>query len=734
MAATGLRMTRVVLFIVLYLLGAYLADQFIHAPGQVALFWPASGLAIGFLVRYGLRWVLPLAVSILLMHLLISPVPTTFLLFSVASNVIGGSLAAIYVRRKALPSFISVHGGFVLLRGGIIMATVSALIGTAGLYVADMVTADMLWPTFAKWGMGDLLGIISVGPTVFLLTTGPSSNPDQPLNSEYARLREKIIWSILLFSTYALVFLGGTSGSNYALGLSALPIALIIWSAIRFQPIWTTGGITLTILILTSMTGFGMAGFKPPDVLIDAALLLIFLCLISTIPLVLVAANHENRVATRKLIRRATTDSATGLANRTAFEEATREALSRNGLPQTLAYLDLDHFTLVNDTASHAAGDELLQGIASLLVSTLHAGDRLFRIGGDEFALLLLCEGKEAELRCQRILHDIEAFRIGWESQVISTTASIGITTLRPSQSDFAGLLSQADAACFTAKELGGNRVFISSQTETQSQDRTEAMRWAVRIRDALNQNLFELDCQSIISLKNPSERGRYFEVLVRMRDPVTQQRLLPGYFIPAAERFHLGTQIDRHVVELVLNWMEKHPDAAETVSGCSINLTAASMVDEGFSQFLKTRILTSSFSARKIIFEITETSAVRDLSRAQNLINDMRALGCRFALDDFGTGFCSFNYLRNLDVDYFKIDGSFVRDLQSSSLSTAVIKSITDIAHVLNKKTTAEHCESEALAEILLSLNVDYAQGFGIHKPEPIDEYFSVTNTKLAQ
>jgi len=305
--------------------------------------------------------------------------------------------------------------------------------------------------------------------------------------------------------------------------------------------------------------------------------------------------------------------------------------------------------------------------------------------------------------------------------------------TLRPSQSDFAALLSQADAACFTAKELGGNRVFISSQTETQSQDRTEAMRWAVRIRDALNQNLFELDCQSIISLKNPGERGRYFEVLVRMRDPVTQQRLLPGYFIPAAERFHLGTQIDRHVVELVLNWMEKHPEAAETVSGCSINLTAASMVDESFSQFLKTRILTSSFSARKIIFEITETSAVRDLSRAQNLINDMRALGCRFALDDFGTGFCSFNYLRNLDVDYFKIDGSFVRDLQSSSLSTAVIKSITDIAHVLNKKTTAEHCESEALAEILLSLNVDYAQGFGIHKPEPIDEYFSVINTKLA-
>lgn len=727
-------MARVILFIVLYLLGAYLADQFIHAPGQVALFWPASGLAIGFMVRFGLHWVVPLIIANLLVHVLISPVPNSFLPFSISSNAIGGLLGAYYVRSKSLHTFMSVKSGFALLRGSMIMAGTSALIGTSGLYFSGMVEAHSLLPALAKWSMGDLLGIICVAPTVFLLTANPSGNPDQPLNSDYASFREKIVWSILLFSTYALVFLGGSSGSSYALGLTALPITLIIWSAIRFQPVWTAAGITITILILTSMTGFGMAGFKPPDELLDAALLLSFLCLISIIPLVLVAANHENRIATRKMIRRATTDSATGLPNRTAFEEATREALNRSGLPQTLSYLDLDHFTLVNDTASHAAGDELIQGIASLLVTKLHAGDRLFRIGGDEFALLLLCEGKEAELRCQRILQAIEAFRIGWASNVISTTASIGMITLRPGQSEFAVLLSQADAACFTAKELGGNRVFVSNQEASETQDRTEAMRWAVRIREALNQNLFEIDCQSITSLKNPNDQGRYFEVLLRMRDQNTQQCYLPGYFIPAAERFHLGTQIDRHVVELVLDWMEKHPEAAQTVSGCSINLTAASMVDESFSQFLKTRILTSSFSARKLIFEITETSAVRDLSRAQNLINDMRTLGCRFALDDFGTGFCSFNYLRNLDVDYFKIDGSFVRDLQSSALSMAVIKSITDIAQVLNKKTTAEHCESKELAEILLKLNVDYVQGFGIHAPEPIDEYFSKIGTKIAE
>ena len=229
-------MTRVILFIVLYLLGAYLAEAFIHAPGQVSLFWPSSGLAIGFLIRYGLRWVVPLIIASWLVHILISPVPTIFLVFSILSNAVGGTLGALYVRSKNLKTFISVRSGFVLLRGGIIMAVVSALIGTTGLYVADMINAQTLWPAIAKWGMGDLLGIISVAPTVFLLTANTSYNPDQPLNGDYGNLREKIIWSILLFSSFALVFIGGSSGSNYALGLTALPITLIIWSAIRFQP------------------------------------------------------------------------------------------------------------------------------------------------------------------------------------------------------------------------------------------------------------------------------------------------------------------------------------------------------------------------------------------------------------------------------------------------------------------------------------------------------------------
>ena len=253
-----------------------------------------------------------------------------------------------------------------------------------------------------------------------------------------------------------------------------------------------------------------------------------------------------------------------------------------------------------------------------------------------------------------------------------------------------------------------------------------QAMHWALRIREALDANLFEIDCQSIAPLHEHAVEGRHFEVLLRMRDPHTGERMAPDRFIPAAERFQLGVALDRHVVNLTLGWLEARPDAAAQVHTCAINLTAASLVDEGFGVFLYHRVRNSRLPAYKLCFEVTETSAVRDLARAQGLIQKMRSLGCAFALDDFGTGFCSFNYLRSLDVDYFKIDGSFVRDLESSSLSMAVIRSITDIAHVLNKQTIAEHTENDAIFASLRELGVDFAQGFGIHKPEPIEAYFA--------
>jgi len=725
-------MLRLLLLSGLYLLGSWYAEAFIRAPGQVTLFWPAAGVAFAAVLRYGPRWSAFVPIPVLLTHWLFSPVPAGFLPFSVASNLIGAIVGFYAAGLPHLAPRITVHDGFCQLRGALAMVVTSGLIGTIGLISAHMVPMAEFWPAFAKWSMGDLLGIICVTPSLLMASAPRQRRPDGPRVSDYSPAREKYLWLAALLLSYTIFYVGSLENSLYSLGLVALPMSLLVWSAIRFEPAWTVFGTAFAVLFLTSMIGLGVAGFDPPDHPLDAALLLGFMCLFAIIPLVLVAAVLEQLQATRKVLRRATTDSATNLPNRAAFEEAALTALAADG-PRALAYLDLDHFTLINDTASHAAGDALIHGIGSLLKARVGHRDEVFRIGGDEFALLLEGEPATVQAKVEELRVAIESYRVGWQDHVLNITVSIGLVPFRSQQIEYARLLSLADAACFTAKELGGNRVCLASQEPGEMQERTEAMRWAVRIREALDRHLFELDCQDILPLHGQHIDGRHFEVLLRMRDPDTGERLGPGHFIPAAERFQLGVALDRRVVELVLGWLETRPDAAAQVHTCAINLTAASLVDEGFRQFLLERVKHSSLAANKLCFEITETSAVRDLARAQQMIAEMRRLGCAFSLDDFGTGFCSFNYLRSLDVDYFKIDGSFVRDLDSSPLSTAVIRSITDIAHVLNKQTIAEHTQTESVCAALRALGVDFAQGFGLHRPEPIERYFSIKRSLIS-
>ena len=719
-------MLRFILLTALYVLGTWYADAFIGGSTKVTLFWPAAGVAFAAVLLYGWRGSLFIPIAVLIAHLTFAEVPSTFLPFSMLGNFLGALVGAHVVHANGVQPRISVASGFGMLRGALVMVLTSGFIGTAGLVVAHMVPLADVGPAMLKWSMGDLLGILCIAPTMLLVGGPLSRNPDLPTAADYSSLNEKLAWTAVLVVSCAFVYWGGLQNSVYALGMVALPMSLLLWSALRFQPIWTTMGACLAVFFLTTLTGLGLAGFKAPVGTLDSALLLGFMSLFATIPLVLVASINEQRVATRKVLRRATTDASTNLPNRAAFEEAVQQALRGEGSGSALAYLDLDHFTLINDTASHAAGDALIHGIGSLLKARLRAGDQLFRIGGDEFALLLAGDAETMELRLQHLQRAVEDYRVGWQNHVLNITVSIGLVNFKPGELEYARLLSLADAACFTAKELGGNRVILASQEPGEMHERTQAMRWALRIREAIDRNLFEIDCQSIAPLRADPTQGRHFEVLLRMRDPETGERLAPDHFIPAAERFQLGVALDRHVVNLTLAWLEARPEAAAQVHTCAINLTAASLVDESFSAFLFHRVRSSKLPAHKLCFEVTETSAVRDLARAQDLISKMRSLGCGFALDDFGTGFCSFNYLRSLDVDFFKIDGSFVRDLESSSLSMAVIRSITDIAHVLNKQTIAEHTENDAIFASLRDLGVDFAQGFGIHRPEPIEQFFA--------
>jgi diguanylate cyclase (GGDEF)-like protein len=615
-----------------------------------------------------------------------------------------------------------------MLIGGIAQAAIGATIGTAGMLATGILPMNAALDALLRWSMGDLLGITAITPALILYayrkTRYPGFDP-----SEYAALEgERLAWNIALVVSFVLMAWGATAGGSYALGLSSLPLAVMVWSALRFEPLRTAIAVLLTVGLIGSFSGMGLTGFEPPARTLDCVMLLSYLIVLSVMPITLALVVNEGRAATSKLLRRTSTDSLTGLPNRAAFEATVRKALANPAMPPlALCYLDLDNIKLVNDTSSHAAGDALIVGIAGLLDAGLQPGDALAHLGADEFALQFHnCTATTARERAQALVRTIEGYRCNWEGRMLTTTTSIGVVPFQTGDAEFSQLLSQADAACFTAKELGGNRVCVAGASRGDVLDRTVAMRWAVRIRDALEKQAFSLFAQTMAPLHSGLDTGRHFELLLRMHDSDTSTLLTPDHFMPAAERFRLMVPIDRMVVGMALDWLEGHPADAASVTTCSINLSGEALVDEAFIGFVAERLRRSSFPSERLCFEITETSAVRDLGRAQRFIDQLRALGCRFALDDFGTGFCSFSYLRSLDVDYFKIDGSFVREMDTSPLAAAVVRSITQIAHVLHKRTIAEHTENEQSIVALTKLGVDFGQGYAVDRPQPLDAYFA--------
>lgn len=702
------------------------ALAFITAPDQVTLFWPAAGVGFAAALAWGNVGVWGVAVAVFLIHITgINAVPPAFIPFSVISNALATWLAMRYANSRHFDYRFGLQSGLHMLRAALLMCIVSALIGVLGLVQTRMIPPDDWLSATVRWIMGDLLGAIAFTPALLVLADAFADPNRKRTQADLASLAEKWVWAALFLGSFFLVYFGAVRESRFTLALLAVPVSLQLWAALRFEAVWTTCASAVTVTVLTTFTGLGMSGFYAPEGAIDSAILLLFLCMLALMPMIIASASHERVLATRRLLKRATTDEWTGLSNRAAFEQEASQLMRSHHDHATLVYFDLDQLALVNDTVSHAAGDALIKGVASLLRA--HGGDRdrIYRIGGDEFALLSTRDDAEAERHTRDLLRSIESYRVGWNDHILSTTASAGLTHLRPHKSDFAAALAMADAACFTAKELGGNRLQIADTASGQVDERTQAMRWAMRIRQALDRGLFEIDCQRIGPLSEQADQRVHFEVLLRMRDPQTDERLMPGSFIPAAERFRLGTLIDRHVVDLCFAALEARPQLHERIGTCAINLTAGSMVDEGFAEYLHGKVSRAAFPAAMLCFEITETSAVLDLARAQKLIGELRSLGCRFALDDFGTGFCSFSYLRELDVDYLKIDGSFIRELRSSPLSAAVVRSITEIAHVLRKQTIAEHTEDRETCDALREWGVDYAQGYAIHRPEPVFDFF---------
>ena len=691
--------------------------------GSVALLWPSAGVGLAGVVLYGVRhaWFVPLAM--LTYHALLGPVPEAFLPFSVLSNTLGAVAGGLVANRAGRQPGVGLGQAIRVVQGGVVLAATSALVGVAGLRYAGMADAGSTGAIMLRWFLGDLLGVVAVAPV--LLLRPPRAIAAADPYAEHGSEPERLAWLVLLVASFLVMAWAASAGGTYALGVTALPLAMLTWCALRFPPWWTARAVFCTCLLVGSFASLGLAGFAVPIGALETARLLLFLCLLGTLPLALALTTHERRVAAQHLLHNATIDPITGLHNRTAFENVVREKLKEpDAPPRALAYLDLDHLKLVNDTASHAAGDAVIRGVAGVLQASLRPGDAVGHFGGDEFGLLLHnCLPAAAEERARQFMRAIETYRCSWEGSSLGVTASIGLLPFQGEQ-DFARLLSQADAACFAAKEMGGNQICRAALDGGERLDRTSAMRWAVRVREAIDKRSYQLYGQAIAPLAG-TPGGRHFELLLRLRDQATGQLLLPEQFFPAADRYRLGVRIDRGVIDLALDWLERNADPAE-IDTCCINLSAEALVDEGFIAFLSERLRRSRFPPEKLCLEITETSALRDIPRAQRFISQMRTRGCRFALDDFGTGFCSFGYLRSLDVDYFKIDGSFVREMHESPLSLQIVRAITDIAHVLDKRSIAEHAETPAQLATLAELGVDMAQGFAVHRPEPIESYFA--------
>lgn len=435
----------------------------------------------------------------------------------------------------------------------------------------------------------------------------------------------------------------------------------------------------------------------------------------------------ERMLADEQMRFLATHDALTNLVNRREFEsrleQALKRARSRNNQYAVL-YMDLDQFKVVNDTCGHFAGDELLRQLANVLQGRVRETDTIARLGGDEFGILLEnCPLSDARKLAEEIRTSVQDFRFVWEERAFTIGVSIGLVSIHDNSHNPQQVMSAADAACFIAKDKGRNRVHIHEPDDSAQAQHLGEMEWVSRINKAFEESRFCLYYQTIEPLQK-HEPGIHCELLVRMIGS-DGDIIPPMAFIPAAERFGLMSAIDRWVIQTAFRFLTKnrHMKEQAQLRICTINISATSLNDEKFLDFVREQFMTYAVPADTICFEVTETAAIANLTQARHFIRELKSLGCRFALDDFGSGMSSFAYLKNLDVDFLKIDGGFVQDMLRDPIDRAMVQSINNIGQVMGIKTIAEFVENDETVSLLRSFGVNYGQGHGLSKPAPLEE-----------
>ncbi|NPT56839.1 EAL domain-containing protein [Paraburkholderia elongata] len=434
----------------------------------------------------------------------------------------------------------------------------------------------------------------------------------------------------------------------------------------------------------------------------------------------------EERRLAKEMSYRATHDALTGLLNRAEFETQLNRVLSHAreaGSRHAVLYIDLDQFKVVNDTFGHIAGDQLLQQVTEQLGPCIRATDTLARLGGDEFGVILeQCDPERARRIASQICEHLDEFRFVYNERRFHIGASIGLVPIDDRWPTTAAVLQAADSACYAAKDAGRNQVHSWFDADQVVLARRGEMQWITRLEQALDEDRFELYAQRIRALGREEKNRVRCELLLRLREP-DGKLVLPDVFLSAAERFHMASRIDRWVVKCVFTWITHHRDQLAHVDSIAVNLSGQSIGDRAFHRYVRDLADALQFDTHKLCFEITETAAITNLSVATEFIESLRLRGIHFALDDFGSGASSFGYLKALPVDYLKIDGQFVTNLEHDPIDQAMVRCICDVAKAVGKRTIAEFVETSAVAALLQDLGVDYIQGYFVHVPAPMEE-----------
>ncbi len=431
----------------------------------------------------------------------------------------------------------------------------------------------------------------------------------------------------------------------------------------------------------------------------------------------------EDRQLRRKLNYEGSHDQLTGFLNRAAFEQKFETVVvegSSGSAQHVLAYLDIDQFTVVNETCGNVAGDKLLNQVARVIQARVRKSDTLSRLSGDEFGIIMpFFEMQRALEVMQNIIIDIQHSGFIWQDKAYHVTASIGVMAFGQMRDEYSDFYSKVTTACSLAKENGGNQYHLIDEDDEKVVAQRESMDWVSGIMKGFTENRFCLYVQPIVSI-NPDEEYSHYEVLIRYQNS-DGSIASPCDFLPSAERYNLIEKVDSWVVMQMIEWLRKNHNEIEGKM-FSVNLSGRSIGSETFHRFLEKSLTESEIDLKNLCFEITETAAVSNVEKSVEFITSIKQLGAKISLDDFGTGLSSFSYLKQFPVDYLKIDGEFVRDIVDDERSFVFVRSMTELGHCLDMKVIAEFVESDTMFDRLRDANIDYIQGYTVGKPVDIN------------